>query len=136
VANDVGISINAYLLSQAEVRAIASDRGWPDVLEEKCLYPAYTWETVSDVPSHHMGGVSGLRQARVQITSYAETRAVANQLDEAILAKLDMQQATLGGTPVRTIQAEDRISGADQPIDGGNKWRYSVSRDYMIWYIP
>jgi hypothetical protein len=136
VANDIGESINAYLLGQSTVTAIVADRGKPDGLPQHIELPAYTYEVISDAPSHHLSGVSGLRQARLQIDCYADTRKRANQLDEAILALLDMQRGTFGGTYCNTIQAEDRVPDRDQPIDGSDKWRYIAMRIYMIWYIP
>jgi hypothetical protein len=143
VANDIGVSLNAYLLAQSSVTAICADRGYPGHLPKDTLFPAFTYSIISDVPSHHLGGVSGLREARVQFDSYDDgcdghvgTRRVCNQLDEAILAALDMQQATLGGTAARTIQAENRFEDDVEPTDGTDQWRYVVSRDYLVWYIP
>lgn len=138
MANDIGISLNTHLLAQSGVTTLCAQRGHPDVLPKNCLLPAYTYQIISDIPSHHMGGVSGLRQARVQFDSYADTRRVATQLDEAILAELDMESGSLGtpATPVRTIQAQDRIDGEDQPIDGSDNWRQVATRDYLVWYIP
>jgi hypothetical protein len=90
-----------------------------------------------------MAGTSGLRLARVQIDSYDDgctghvgTRRVANQLDEAILALLDMQRTTFGGTYCNTVQCEDRDETDIEPFDGSDQWRYVTSRDYLIWYIP
>jgi hypothetical protein len=146
MANDIGASLNSYLLAQSSVTAICADRGYPGHLPKDCLYPAYTYSIISDVPSHHLGGVSGLRQARVQFDSYDDgcningnhtgTRKVCNQLDEAILALLDMQRGTLGGTYCNTIQAENRFENDEEPTDGTDQWRYVTTRDYMIWYIP
>lgn len=143
MANDIGASLNTHLLAQSGVNSICADRGYPGHLPKDAIYPAFTYSIVSDVPSHHMGGVSGLREARVQFDSYDDgypghvgTRKVCNQLDEAILAALDMQQATLGGTAVRTIQAENRFEDDEEPEAGSDQWRYVVSRDYLVWYIP
>jgi hypothetical protein len=145
VANDIGSSIRTYLVGQATVTAICADRGYAGKLPKKCLYPAFTYRVVSDDPSHHLGGVSGLRQARVQIECYDDsdkdknhvgTRTKCNQLDEAILALLDMQRGTFGGTHCNTIQAEDRDEDEDDPFDGSDNYRYWTSRDYLIWYIP
>jgi hypothetical protein len=143
VANDIGASITNYLVGQSTVTAIASDRGYPGHLPQSCLYPAFLVRVISDIPSHHMAGTSGLRLARVQIDSYDDgctghvgTRRVANQLDEAILALLDMQRTTFGGTYCNTVQCEDRDETDIEPFDGSDQWRYVTSRDYLIWYIP
>jgi hypothetical protein len=143
VANDIGASITNYLVGQTTVTAIAADRGYPGHLPADCLYPAFLVRVISDIPSHHLGGVSGLRQARLQIDSYDDgcdghvgTRRVCNQLDESILALLDMQRSTFGGTFCNTIQAEDRDETDIEPFDGSDQWRYVTTRDYMIWYIP
>jgi hypothetical protein len=147
VANDIGASITNYLVGQTTVTAIAADRGHPGHLPQGCLYPAFTVRVISDIPSHHMAGTSGLRLARLQIDSYDDgceisgrkhvgTRRVANQLDEAILALLDMQRSTFGGTFCNTIQAEDRDEDEDLPVVGSDHYRYWTSRDYLVWYIP
>jgi hypothetical protein len=136
VANDIGASINTHLLAQTGVTAICAQRGYPDVLPKDCLLPAFTYEVISEQPSHHMGGVSGLRESRIQIDSYADTRKQANELDEAILAAIDMQRGTLGGTFCNTIQAQERLSGTDAAVDGSDRWRYVTIRDYLVFYIP
>lgn len=147
MANDIGISIREYLVGQTTVTAIAADRGFYGNLPKTVLFPAFTVRVISDQPSHHMGGTSGLRQARVQIDCYDDTftangsehvgtRKQANQLDEAILALLDMQRGTFGGTFCNTIQVEDRDESDDDPNDGSDNWRYITTRDYLVWYIP
>ena len=136
MANDIGISLQTHLVAQSGVNAICADRGHPDNLPKDCLLPAFTYEVISEQPHHHLGGTSGLREARIQFDCYAATRKQANELDEAILAALDMQRATLGGTYCNTVQAQDRISGTDPPIDASDQWRYIAIRDYLIFYIP
>jgi hypothetical protein len=137
VANDIGIGLNTYLLAQSAIRALVSDRGFPDVLPQDCVLPAFVYDVFSEEPSHHLSGVSGLRRAEVQFICYATTRKAANELDEAILAAIDMQQgATLGGVPVRTIQGQSRFSDREPPEDGKDSWRYITTREYLVWYIP
>jgi hypothetical protein len=143
MANDIGISINTYLLAQTSVTAICAQRGYPGHLPQSCLYPAFTISKVSDTPSHHLGGVSGLRQARLQIDCFDDkcpghvgTRKRCNELDEAILAALDMQRGVMGGTFVNTIQNENYLEDDEPPTDGSDDWRYSTTRDYLVFYIP
>jgi hypothetical protein len=143
VANDIGSSIRTYLVGQTTVTAICADRGYAGRLPKDCIYPAFTYRVISDDPSHHLGGVSGLREARLQIECYDDTdskhvgtRTKCNQLDEAILALLDMQRGTFGGTFCNTIQADDRDEDEDLPVVGSDHYRYWTSRDYLIWYIP
>jgi hypothetical protein len=143
VANDIVASLNSYLLAQSSVTTICAQRGYPGHLPKGCLYPAYTITKISDVPSHHLGGVSGLRESRVQVDSYDDgcpnhvgTRKVCNQLDEAILAAIDMLQTTTNSTAIRTVQAENYFEDDEPPTDGSDQWRYVSTRDYLVWYIP
>lgn len=137
MANDIGSSINTHILAQSSVTAICADRGYPENLPQGCLLPAFTYEVISDIPQHHLGGMSGPRMARLQIDSYAATRKQANELDEAILALFaSTPRGTFGGTFCNTIQGQERLSGSDQPIDGSDAWRYIAIRDYLIWYVP
>lgn len=136
MANDIGTSLQNYLTTQSGVKAICAERGYPDILPKDCLLPAFTYEVISEIPSHHLGGTSGLRQARVQFDCYADSRKQANELDEAILAAIDMVRNTLGGTFCNTVQAQERISDSDKPEDGSDEWRFRTIRDYLVWYIP
>jgi hypothetical protein len=147
VANDIVVSLNSYLLAQTSVTAICAQRGYPGHLPKGVLYPAYTIAKISEQPSHHLGGVSGLRECRLQIDCYDDgcdtssgrhvgTRKLCNQLDEAILAAIDMLQTTTNSTSIRTIQAENYFEDDEQPSDGSDQWRYSSTRDYLVWYIP
>lgn len=143
MANDIGNSIRSYLVGQSTVTAIAADRGHIGHFPKRCLWPAFKVRVISDEPQHHMGGTSGLREARLEIEcvddicdGHIGTRLLCNQLDEAILALLDMQRGTFGGTFCNTIQAEDRDEDEDDPFDGSDNWRYSTAREYVIFYVP
>lgn len=135
MANDIGAGVNAKLLSTAAVKAIVADRGFPDVLPQKVTLPAYTFTLISDVPSHHMGGISGLSEARVQIDCYAATRTIANQLAEAVRIAIDAQRGTFGTESVRTCHLENTFSSPEQPVDGSSEWRYVTTQDYLVWYV-
>lgn len=140
MANDIGISINTYLLAQTSVAAICAQRGYPGHLPKGCLFPAFHYMLISDVESHHLGGVSGIREARLQIEctddlcpGHVPTRRLVNQLDEANKALLDGQRGTFGGTFCHSILQENRFEDDVQPI-GNDHWRYVTNRDYLIWY--
>lgn len=135
MANDIGAGVNAKVLETAAVKAIVADRGYPDHLPQGCLYPAYTYTVVSDVASHHMQGISGLSEARVQFDFYAHTRRESNALHEAVRIAIDGQRGTFGSEQVRTCHSENVFRSADQPVDGSDKWRYITSVDYLIWYV-
>jgi hypothetical protein len=135
VANDIGAGVNAKLLSTAAIKALVADRGYPDVLPQDVMLPAYTFTLISDVPSHHLGGISGLSEARVQVDCYAATRTIANQLAEAVRIAIDGQRGTFGSEAVRTCHLESVFSSAEQPVDASDKWRYVTTQDYLVWYV-
>lgn len=136
MANDIGAGINAYLLAASAVRLLVADRGFPDVLPQDLkAYPAYTYTVTSDAPEHHLTGMSGLTQARVQFDCYANTRRESNLLAETIRVTIDSNETTMGGEVVRTCHLENTFRGADQPDDGSDKWRYFTTQDYLVWYV-
>lgn len=135
MANDIGAGLNTHLLAQSAVAAIVADRGYPDVLPEKVQLPAYTYTIVSDDPQHHMDGLAGLSQARVQFDFYADTRREANLLDETVRIAISGQTGTMGDEEVRTCHAQTAFRGTDQPVDGSDKWRYFTTRDYLVNYV-
>lgn len=135
MANDVGAGVNAKLLETAAIKAIVADRGYPDILPQNCLLPAYTYTIVSDEPQHHLQGLSGIALARIQFDFYAKTRKESNALDEAVRIAISGQRGTWGSESIRTCHAQTGIRGMDQPIDASDKWRYYVTRDYLVWYV-
>lgn len=136
MANDIGAGMNTYLLAQAAVKAIVADRGYPDILPESLkAYPAYAYTVISDIPSHHLTGISGLSQARVQFDCYAETRRESNLLAETIRLAIDSNETTMGGEVVRTCHLENTFRSVDEPNDGSDKWRYITTQDYLVIYV-
>jgi hypothetical protein len=135
VANDIGAGVNAKLLDTAAVKALVADRGYPDILPQGVKLPAYTYSVISDVPSHHMGGISGLSESRVQFDFYASTRKESNDLAEAARIAIDAQRGTFGSEAVRTCHLENTFRAVDPPVDASDRWRYITTCDYLVWYV-
>jgi hypothetical protein len=135
VANDIGAALCNYALAQSSVAALVADRAWPDVLKQNAAMPAFTYTVVSDVPEHHLTGMSGISQARVQFDFYADTRKESNDLAEAVRIAIDADRGTLGGEQVRTCHLENTFRFPEQPVNGSGNWRYVTTCDYLVWYV-
>ncbi len=136
MANDIGAGMHTYILSQAAVKLLVADRGYPGVLPQSLKrLPAYTYRLISDVPDHHLTGISGLSQARVQFDCYADTRREANLLAETIRLAIDSNETTMGLEVVRTCHLENTFTDEDQPNDASDEWRYITTQDYLVNYV-
>lgn len=135
--------VKAYVLGDATVMSLISDRLYPDMLPQKVTYPAGVILAVDVVRPNSLRTVAGLARARIQIDVYAAPSAVssrgsADACGAAIRQRLDgfdgsfYDTTTSPATPVRAwVLFDSETEGVDPEIHGGLS-RHSA--DYLVQF--
>ena len=134
---DIGAAARTKLIGTVAVAAIVGTRIYPDHLPQGATLPAAVYHVVSGTDEVDLAGMSGVAHARVQIDSYATTRAAANALSTAIRDALAATHnrglwgtvATLGTTPQGGERYDTQSVG-----DGSDERQFITMRDYLISY--
>ena len=133
---DVAIAVRAYLLTKTAITDLVSQRFYTDILPQSATLPAITLSKVSTSHEHELSDFGGLAHCRLQFECFADTRAVANSIAEAIRASgIITQKGTTTSVDVRGVRVEDgQRNYVDYPTDGSDEHRYVTSLDLMIDY--
>ena len=121
-------AIYTDLTTAAAVIAIASTRGYPELIPEVSAMPAWAYQTISANREPVHSGASGLTEQVIQITCQAASYASAKALAGAIRARLHGFKGTLSGVKVHRIVVDNDQDGlADE--DGA-----TVRLDVSVFY--
>lgn len=89
-------ALRARLATAAPVVALVAQRiYWVDRPQLSAL-PAITLQTISELRDHHFSGLDGLDMSRVQIDVWSLTYVGAQQIKEAVLAVLLLENTSNG----------------------------------------
>lgn len=94
---------------------------------------------VDSISHRHQTGGPSLRQARLQIDSWAETEAAAERMAKAVETCLDRFRGSLGDDDgsvhaVRRILLDTERELHEPPRSGGSEQVCRVSQDYIVWH--
>jgi hypothetical protein len=130
--------IRSYLLAAATIAAAVGTRIRPRKLQQGETLPAIRLAIAGGNVHGHLGGMSGLHSARVQVDAVAATSQAADELAAAILARLGAhRQSTLVTKYCDEIVPDGEIRQHESPrADGGDSYDYFTSRDYLVTYQP
>jgi len=121
-------AIYTDLTTFAAVTAIASTRGYPELIPETAAMPAWAYQTISANREPIHSGSSDLTEQVIQITCQAASYASAKALAGAIRARLHGFKGTLSGVKVHRIVVDNDQDGlADE--DGA-----TVRLDVSVFY--
>ena len=108
-----------------------------DDVPRDVLMPFITYLRNNAEPAHYMGGVaaSGHWQGNTEFTAYAETKAAADTLADAIRATLDGAEivtVTIGGDSVqfRRLHLMREDDETFNPADGSDSRVHTVTQEY------
>lgn len=128
-----------YLVAQAAVTALISDRLFPNVAPAKTCSPYATYSLIVGVPEHHLGAAAGLTRSTFQITAWADTYLEAVALGDAIIGELDgMRNQTLGTTTpvaVKSVAVGAIRDTIDGPTAGEEAPAYGRQIDIDVWHV-
>jgi len=127
------MSMTADLRDLLKDAGVAGGRVYRDLRPAIAGLPAVTLQTISEPINPLMKGEDALRETRVQVNCYADSRQGADDLRDAVLAARPTRSVS-GGTNFRRITAEGGRSGSDT-ADAG-LITYWTMIDLMIWHRP
>jgi hypothetical protein len=112
-------------------------RIYPDVSPPNTALPRATF-LISSIPDHHLGGVSGLKESKVQIDVWAATSPSREEIADAVESALDMKFKTtlLAEVYMQSCSLDNRASSHEDPQDGTAFGLFRERMDFTIqWMI-
>lgn len=106
--------VYALLSGAAAVTAVVSTRVYPVELPEGVALPAIVYDVVSNVRAGRIDAAAASHPttARVQVTMLVESHSQLMTLRAAVIAALQFQRGSIGGSTVVSI-----LKGPDGPTD-------------------
>lgn len=127
-------SLRTYLLSKPAMIAVVGQRIHCNDLPQNCTFPAIAFQTISDIPDHHLRGANGLSVARIQVNCYALTYEDAKLAAEALRLSTDGFCGTVGVHAVNPMTVEDQNDLLQPPITASEKPVFGVAVDLRLAY--
>jgi len=129
--------LRTYLLADSTLAALVGTRIYPGSLDQGCTLPAVAMWTISRGHDVSLSGVVEAGEARIQLDAHAATRAAADAVAAAIVARLKTLSAacptTIGdGTAVCDVDIEGPRDDHERPADGSADWEYISSLDALL----
>lgn len=138
---DISSALKVYLKTKSAITDLVGSgtaaRIFKRVPRQKTTLPFIVITLFEGISSEHLGGISGLAKARVQVDCYAATSAGSYALAELVrLAPLQGQgNLTMDSVNVRDVSSPSGYSdGDDPPYEGSSENLFYHSRDYFISY--
>lgn len=123
--------LNAHLLADAGVSAIAAARIFPVNLPEEIGGPSVTYRVISNIEDYTLDGSTGMMLARIQIDAWAEVYGDAKQLAKAVHDALNDFTGTFpDGTAVENVWL---ANAATDGFDADARL-YRVQADFRLIY--
>jgi hypothetical protein len=131
----IEFSLITFLAGDPGISAIAGSRIYPDVIPDgPRSFPAIAIQTVSDVPVNSMAGECGLTYVRVQVSSWARTRLIARNLDEAVRHALSGYSGGAGSDVIQGSLVANRRDTVEPDPENGMARLYGCQRDFLIGF--
>lgn len=133
--SDAVALVRERLLGLAPVTALVGTRVYSGIFPQSLVPPAVLVQRVGEVQYSHLRGGNLLRMTRVQITSYASTRAEAEAVDEAVEGDgggsgLSFWHGGIG-SPETQVSLSDP-AGVVEDFMGWELKDFRIIRDYRI----
>lgn len=125
------IAIYHLLANDGSVSGIVSDRIYQMRTLQGSSFPAIMIQKISDVPFSNKDGNEFFR-ARIQVSSYAENQASANELARYCMDAIDRQSGTINTIDVAQIDIINEVETMENFADFEGIFR--VIQDYSIIY--
>lgn len=128
------------LTGYAPLAALVADRVYPLMLPQDVAWPAITYQRISGVSDHHLGGPSGLTETRLQVDVWSQVRDGVDAHLEARRVALQVKAALDGfrgdvassDSPPATLRIKSARLENDQDLEEDEPRTYRVSLDFMI----
>ena len=119
--------LRTFILADATVTGLVVARMSPMRLPQNPTFPALVYTQISGPRDRNLSGPSGRVVARFQIDCWAKTYLQAQSLADAVRARLDGYQGTMGATVVGSVALENETDDLEEEPE-----EYRKIQDYMI----
>jgi len=106
------------LLDYPGLKALISNKIYPEEIPQGVTLPAVFWIKVSDVKDHLLTGQCKTERPIYQFTAQADTKAAAKNVAAQIKAALIDYQGDLYGVEVQKIELQNEFSSMEKSSDG------------------
>ena len=131
----IEFSLIAFLKGNQNIAGIVGPRIYPDVIPNgSANYQAVAIQTISDVREYTMAGESGPVYVRIQVSSWARSRTVARQLDDAIRQLLSGYSGTAASDTIQSSFAQNRRDVVEPDPENEAARVYGCQRDFLIGF--
>jgi hypothetical protein len=124
----LGKYLRRVLVADAGVAALAADRVYTEVLPQSPVVPAVVFTEVSGDEDVALDGPTGTRARRLQVDSWAKTRAEATSLALAVRGALAGHDGAAAGLVVESVFLVTERWDFDSETA-----LYRTSQDYEVW---
>lgn len=130
---DIRKALRAYLLADAGIATLVSDRVYFIKMKQGNVDPCIVFSRISGAGVYHHGGDSGLAMPRYQIDAWSKTGDAATTLANLIKDRLSGYRGVMGsGGAAVTVQGAFMLDEREDFDDTVQMSR--MSRDYAIDY--
>lgn len=125
----------AALKGAAAITEVVGDDIYPDQADQSASRPYLVFQEVSNAKIKTMRGTLNLRNARFQLTAWADEREDLDELRTAIEDLLDAKSGAIGGLTVQysRIDPGEGAVDEDEPADEGYGDGPRVLRVDVLW---
>jgi len=128
-------AIYTLLAAATDVTDLTSTRIYYDAADQAPTKPYITIFKVSDVHVHHMGGASGITEARIQVDAYAASPESRQAVFDAVRNALDGYVGTSDSVVISKCFLSSDNDLYIAPYEGERFGTYRSIMDFEIAYF-
>lgn len=121
--------LRTYTLAGAAVAGLVGTRMHARMLPQAPTLPAIVYQRIDTRRLHDLAGPDGLPRARMQVTCWGSTPAVAYSVASVVRERLDGFKGTWG-----TLTIGSCLCVGERDLDDPEASRNAVALDFMIQY--
>ena len=108
-------------------------RVYPSVIPEGAQLPAITYQRVSTMRHHCMGGDAALQRPRMRIDCWGKTYGDAKTVADAVVARYQNKSGTLGAGS-NTVSKVAVLTADESDAYDEDARRYGVRLDFFVFH--
>lgn len=121
-------TLTAVVTGDAGLAALIGDRFFPIGTRQDVAYPYVTYQRIATPRAKHLNGKATLQWPRFQLNIWADTKAQARAVADALDTLLDAVEHTAAGLTIECTLQDDRSAFDEATRKPG------VSQDYLVWH--
>lgn len=128
------VAVIKLLNDNAALSLRVGSRNYFGIVPQRTTTPYTITEVISDIPEQTSGGQSGLVNAILQVTAYADTAKDASDISDAVKLALDNKYGEYNGVTIHRITRTDGGETPVAPVASGEKPLYGYYHEFEVPY--